>query len=87
MTASPDTTAPEGHHIATSSLTRNAQSFLAALARFGRNVMAKAKSGLRAVQMARMLSTLSKMSDAQLAMVGIQRSDIPRYAATLMADE
>ena len=87
MTANPDTTAPEGHHIAKSALTQNAQDFLASLARFGRNVMAKAKSGLRAVQMARMLSTLSKMSDAQLAMIGIQRSDIPRYAATLMAHE
>ena len=87
MTASPDTTGPEGHHFATSALTQNAQGFLAASARFGRNVMAKVKSGLRAVQMARMLSTLSSMSDRQLAQIGIQRSDIPQYAKTLMAEE
>lgn len=87
MTADPDTTGPEDHHIATGVLTQNAQGFLAALSRFSRNVMAKAKSGLRAAQMARMLSTLSKMSDAQLAMIGVQRSDIPQYAKTLMAEE
>ncbi|WP_159086967.1 DUF1127 domain-containing protein [Loktanella sp. Alg231-35] len=87
MTASPNTTGPEGHHIATSALTQNAPVFLEALARFGGNAMAKAKSVLRAVQMARMLSTLSKMSDAQLAMIGIQRSDIPQYAKTLMAED
>ncbi|WP_259650477.1 MULTISPECIES: DUF1127 domain-containing protein [Roseobacter] len=37
--------------------------------------------------MARMLSTLSSMSDHQLAQVGISRSDIPKYAATLMDNE
>lgn len=87
MTASPDTTGTEDHNTVTSALTQNAQGLLAALARFGRNVMAKAKSGLRAVQMARMLSTLSSMSDRQLAQIGIQRSDIPQYAKTLMAEE
>jgi len=87
MTASPDTTGLEGHHIAKGALTQNARGFLAALARFGRNVMEKGKSGLRAVQTARMLSTLSKMSDAQLAQIGIQRSDIPQYAKTLMAED
>ncbi|WP_366142120.1 DUF1127 domain-containing protein [uncultured Roseobacter sp.] len=37
--------------------------------------------------MARMLSTLSSMSDHQLAQIGISRSDIPRYAEKLMATE
>lgn len=87
MTASPNTTGPEGHHIATSALTQNASRFLAVFARFGRHLMAKAGSGLRAVQMARMLSTLSKMSDAHLAMIGIQRSDIRQYAKTIMAED
>ncbi len=47
---------------------------------------AKAHAALRALQMARMLSTLSNMSDYQLAQIGISRSDIPKYAETLMAD-
>ena len=55
----------------------------ALLARLG----VKARSGLRALQMARMLSTLSSMSDHQLAQIGISRSDIPKYAATLMENE
>ncbi|WP_370399241.1 DUF1127 domain-containing protein [Sulfitobacter sp. JB4-11] len=37
--------------------------------------------------MARMLSTLSSMSDHQLAQIGISRSDIPKYAETLMVDD
>lgn len=56
---------------------------LALLARIG----AKAHAGLKALQMARMLSTLSSMSDHQLAQIGISRSDIPKYAETLMADD
>ncbi|HDZ81174.1 MAG TPA: DUF1127 domain-containing protein [Roseobacter sp.] len=60
-----------------------AHGFLSILARIG----AKAKSVLNALQMARMLSTLSNMSDHQLAQIGIQRSDIPKYAETLMANE
>ncbi len=48
---------------------------------------AKVHAGIRALQMARMLSTLSSMSDHQLAQVGISRSDIPKYAATLMDNE
>lgn len=48
---------------------------------------AKAHAALRAVQMARMLSTLSSMTDSQLAHIGISRSDIPQYAQTLMAEQ
>lgn len=58
----------------------------ASIALLGR-IGAKAHAALRAVQMARMLSTLSKMSDHQLAQIGISRSDIPKYAETLMAEE
>ncbi len=46
----------------------------------------KANVVLAMLQMARMLSTLSKMSDDQLAQIGISRSNIPEYAAKLMAD-
>ena len=46
-----------------------------------------ANAALKALQMARMLSTLSNMNDYQLAQIGISRSDIPEYAAKLMADE
>ena len=55
----------------------------ALLASFG----AKAHAALKALQMGRMLSTLSNMSDYQLAQIGISRSDIPKYAETLMTDE
>lgn len=61
--------------------------FIALLARLGTKLMAKARAALRALQMARMLSTLSNMSDYQLAEIGISRSDIPKYAETLMANE
>ena len=47
----------------------------------------KAKAAFKALQMARMLSTLSNMSDHQLAQIGISRSEIPAYAEKLMADE
>ncbi|WP_390910354.1 DUF1127 domain-containing protein [Pseudosulfitobacter sp. SM2401] len=53
------------------------------LATFG----AKANAALRTLQVARMMSTLSSMSDIQLAQIGISRSDIPEYAETLMAKE
>lgn len=57
------------------------------IARFGRGALAKAQAGLKAFQMARMMSTLSSMNDRQLAQIGISRSDIPTYAEKLMADE
>ncbi len=50
-------------------------------------IRAKAKAALRGLQMGRMLSTLSNMSDYQLAQIGISRSDIPEYAEKLLADE
>ena len=51
------------------------------------SLRAKAHAGLKALQMARMLSTLSSMSDHRLAQIGISRSDIPKYAATLMEND
>ncbi|WP_254441343.1 DUF1127 domain-containing protein [Ruegeria atlantica] len=53
------------------------------LARIG----ATANAAFKALQTARMLSTLSNMNDHQLAQIGISRSDIPEYAAKLMANE
>jgi len=50
-------------------------------------IRAKANTALKALQMARMMSVLSNMSDYQLAQIGISRSDIPKYAETLMAGE
>ncbi|SEW04766.1 protein of unknown function [Aliiroseovarius sediminilitoris] len=47
----------------------------------------RAKAALKALQMARMLSTLANMTDYQLAQIGISRSEIPEYAEKLMADE
>ncbi|MEP5730491.1 MAG: DUF1127 domain-containing protein [Sulfitobacter sp.] len=55
------------------------------LAKFGSTVWAGAKAAVNALQMARMLSTLSNMDDNQLRQIGISRSEIPQYAATLMA--
>lgn len=85
MTVNSHTAGPDGRHAVTASisLSKIAHSFLSILAWFG----TKAKSTLKALQMGRMLSTLSNMSDHQLAQIGIQRSEIPKYAETLMADE
>lgn len=46
-----------------------------------------AHAALRTLQMARMLSMLSNMSDHQLAQIGISRFEIPKYAEKLMAEE
>jgi uncharacterized protein YjiS (DUF1127 family) len=60
-----------------------AHGFVLILARIG----AQAHAALKSLQMARMLSTLANMSDHQLAQIGIRRSDIPKYAEKLMAEE
>ncbi|MEL6523948.1 MAG: DUF1127 domain-containing protein [Pseudomonadota bacterium] len=59
----------------------------ALLARFGRSALTKARIALKTLQMARMMSSLSNMSDHQLAQIGISRSDIPNYAEKLMAND
>ena len=72
-------------HVVTSaiSLPKIVYGFLSLLAQIG----VKAKSILKNIQMARMLSVLSRMSDYQLAQIGIPRSDIAKYAEALMVDE
>lgn len=47
----------------------------------------KAKAILKTLQLARFMSTLCHLSDYQLAQIGITRSEIPAYAAKLLADE
>ena len=59
-------------------------SFFAMLVNWSGNAVAKFGSGVRALQDARMMSTLSNMSDYQLTQIGIKRSDIPQYAEKLM---
>lgn len=58
---------------------------LADIAAFPRVLRAKVGGALRALQLARMQSILSQMSDYQLAQVGVKRSQIADFAATLMA--
>ena len=43
-----------------------------------------AKAGIHAIQVGRMQSVLSQMSDDQLAVVGISRDEIPAHAALLI---
>jgi len=61
--------------------------FGAWIARFWHATMAKSHSALRALQTARMMSTLAQMSDHQLTQIGISRSEIPQYAEKLMAED
>ena len=44
-------------------------------------------SAVLSLQTARMMATLSNMSDQQLAQIGITRSGIPDYANKLIAPE
>ena len=85
MTFNSHTAGPDSRRASTVSISMSkmAHGFVSILERFG----TKAKSVLNALQMARMLSTLSNMSDHQLAQIGIQRSDIPKYAETRIANE
>lgn len=46
-----------------------------------------AKSTLKSLQTARMMSVLTNMSDHQLAKIGITRSEILQYAERLMSEE
>ncbi|MGJ8628740.1 MAG: DUF1127 domain-containing protein [Sulfitobacter sp.] len=54
---------------------------------FFSKALTNAGSGLKAVQTARMKSTLSDMSDHQLVQIGISRSEIHKYAESLMSGE
>lgn len=79
MAVNMQTFTSDGHH----AIGRLGQLFVS----FARNTRVKSKTALKALQMARMMSTLANMSDNQLAHIGISRADIPDYAKTLLADE
>jgi len=77
-------------HRASSGLTSvpmKASSLSLGLKMFGRRAFLKAGAAMKTLQAARMISTLSGMSDQQLAQIGISRSDIPEYSRTLIFDE
>ncbi len=57
----------------------------AALARSGSILKGKAAAVVKVLQHAQMMSALVKLSDAQLAAIGIERSDIPSYAERLIS--
>ena len=59
---------------------------LPAIKTLGAIVRSKTASVVHTLQVARMMSVLSEMSDTQLAQIGITRSDIPRYAASLFPE-
>ena len=44
------------------------------------------RSVIKSVQIGRMISVLSNLTDTQLAEIGISRSGIPDYAAKLVSD-
>lgn len=54
---------------------------------FARRALAAVTSFVRSLQTARMISTLSGMSDYQLAQLGIKRAGIRQYADHLMAHD
>lgn len=89
MTVSSQTAGPDNRQTASASisLSKNAHGLLSLLVRFGGKAIVKAHSALNTIQTGRMVSTLSDMSDHQLSQIGIQRSDIPKYAETLMSDK
>ncbi len=51
-----------------------------------RGIGRASRSTLKALQTARMMQALNGLSDSQLAEIGVERRDIPRYAAHLMSD-
>jgi uncharacterized protein YjiS (DUF1127 family) len=61
--------------------------FFGAFHRVWAKVSAVASHALQAVQVARMTSVLSDMTDKQLAEIGISRSGIPAYAERLIVGE
>ena len=63
------------------------QGLVSGIAGIGGKALAKTRTLKKSLQMARMMSVLSSMSDDQLFQIGISRSEIPKYAKTLMADD
>lgn len=68
-------------------LTALTTSFAAAIPRFFATLRMKGASWLKAVQLARMKSVLMSMNDEQLAQIGIIRTEISRYAKSLISDD
>lgn len=64
-----------------------AKPITAFLLRFAAQTQITARSVLRPLQTARMMSVLANMSDQQIAEIGISRSDIPQYADRLMSEK
>lgn len=77
------------HSMESASRTASAttKSITAFMARNVAQTRRKAKSALRALQTARMVSVLVNMSDQQLSEIGISRSEIPQYAERLMFED
>ncbi len=61
--------------------------FFTTLVRCGTGVMRWAASFVRICQVARMMSVLAQMNDTQLAEIGIKRSDVPKYAESLIFND
>lgn len=57
------------------------------LKRGGIKFLKGAASAVHSLQVARMMTVLSDMSDQELAQIGITRSDIPDHAIKLLARE
>ncbi|MFX0544061.1 hypothetical protein ACEWPL_000760 [Roseovarius sp. S1116L3] len=59
----------------------------AVMARTGAGAMRWTMSFMWTVQLSRVTKVLAEMNDRQLAAIGIARSDIPKYAESLMGDD
>lgn len=57
------------------------------LQRTGSSFLGKLSGYLYAVQVSQVKTAMSRMSNAQLAAIGIERHEISRYAEHLMADD
>lgn len=64
---------------------KGAQGGFSGFAHLGHRALSGVTSVVRTLQMARMVSTLANMSDAQLAALDITRADIRHHANRLMA--
>ncbi len=59
----------------------------AAFARLGAGTVRWLASGMHTVQLSRMMKVLYQMTDGQLATIGIDRTEIPAYAKSLMTEQ
>ncbi|MGH1576252.1 hypothetical protein [Planktotalea sp.] len=71
--------------LATDTPTRFLDGFPSKALTFAKRFKASAAKFVHNLQVARMLSTLSTMSDQELTHIGITREGIPEYAKRLMA--